>query len=265
VNSKIVSFFMWHILFSLRIAARQHRHDMPPNHPITNFRALLVDLAKKQLDGWQGRLGMHGPFAGFELDTTDPDMREIVIKRLDQTLDVAAALGAVQIVLHSPYSAWDYHNIDLKPRARARKIEATHACLGAAVKRAEDQGVTLVLENIQDIDPLDRLRLAESFDSPALRLSVDTGHASFSHHVMGAPPVDRFITMAGEMLAHVHLQDADGCADRHWAIGEGSILWPAVFRALSEIRSNPHLVLEINDNAGIPASMRHLGDLGLAR
>jgi len=42
VNSKIVSFFMWHILFSLRIAARQHRHDMPPNHPITNFRALLV-------------------------------------------------------------------------------------------------------------------------------------------------------------------------------------------------------------------------------
>jgi len=41
VNSKIVSFFMWHILFSLRIAARQHRHDMPPNHPITNFRALL--------------------------------------------------------------------------------------------------------------------------------------------------------------------------------------------------------------------------------
>jgi len=32
---------MWHILFSLRIAARQHRHDMPPNHPITNFRALL--------------------------------------------------------------------------------------------------------------------------------------------------------------------------------------------------------------------------------
>ena len=43
---------MWHILFSLRIAARQHRHDMPPNHPITNFRALLL-FEPKVLTGWE--------------------------------------------------------------------------------------------------------------------------------------------------------------------------------------------------------------------
>jgi len=35
---------MWHILFSSRIAACEHRHDMPPNQPITNFRALLGAL-----------------------------------------------------------------------------------------------------------------------------------------------------------------------------------------------------------------------------
>jgi len=40
---------MWHILFSSRIAALQHRHDMPPNHPITNFRALLRVRAKNPL------------------------------------------------------------------------------------------------------------------------------------------------------------------------------------------------------------------------
>jgi hypothetical protein len=29
---------MWHILFSMRIAARQQRHDMPPIRAVTNFR-----------------------------------------------------------------------------------------------------------------------------------------------------------------------------------------------------------------------------------
>lgn len=44
-------------------------------------------------------------------------------------------------------------------------------------------------------------------------------------------PVADFITDADEQLAHVHLQDVDGHADRHWAPGEGEIEWTAVFRA----------------------------------
>ncbi|MFT5346627.1 MAG: hypothetical protein ACI95S_002376, partial [Dinoroseobacter sp.] len=29
---------MWHIPFSMRIAARQQRHDMPPIRAVTNFQ-----------------------------------------------------------------------------------------------------------------------------------------------------------------------------------------------------------------------------------
>lgn len=225
----------------------------------------FTDIARRQLDGWQGRLGIHGPFAGFEVDTTDPDIRDIVRRRLDQALDVCDALKATQMVIHSPYRSWDHHNLDIKPHARTRKIEAAHACLSGAVTRAASQGITLVLENIQDIDPMDRKHLAESFGTEAVRVSVDTGHAHYAHKMTGAPPVNVFIAAAGEMLAHVHLQDADGYADRHWAIGEGTVCWPAVFRALDEIKAQPHLVLEINDNSGIPASLDHLSALGLAR
>ncbi len=225
--------------------------------------APFVKTAKELLDGWQGRLGIHGPFSGFAIDTRDPDVRDVVIRRMDQTLDVCAALGATQIVIHSPYKSWDHNNLDLKPHARAQKIEAVHQCLNAAAKRAGDQGVTLVIENIEDIDPMDRLRLAESFDSNAVRLSVDTGHAQYVHVTCGAPAVDRFIRMAGDRLGHVHLQDADGYADRHWALGEGTICWPEVFRALGDIRADPHLVLELNDSDGIAASMKTLE--GLAR
>ena len=38
----------------------------------------FIDMAKKALDGWQGRLGIHGPFAGFELDVKDRELRAVV-------------------------------------------------------------------------------------------------------------------------------------------------------------------------------------------
>jgi len=221
----------------------------------------FAETALGMIDGFQGRLGIHGPFSGFDIDTRDPDVRAVVVRRLDQALDVCEKLGAVQMVVHSPYRAWDYRNIDLRPRGREQKIEAVHGCLGEAVKRAEDLGVTLVIENIQDIDPMDRLHLAKSFQSPAVRLSVDTGHAHYANGTDCAPMADRFIRQAGDYLGHVHLQDADGFADRHWAIGEGTICWPEIMRALKECTQSPHLILELNDSGGIIPSATYLEGL----
>lgn len=219
----------------------------------------FADIAKQQLDGFRGRLGIHGPFSGFEIDTKDPDVRAMVQKRMDQALDVCAAIGAVQVVIHSPYRAWDHANVPLKRRGWEDRFEAAHKCLGAAVKRAEDMGVTFVIENIQDVDPMARVRLADSFGSPAVRVSVDTGHALWSHHATGAPPVDEFIRTAGDRLGHVHFQDADGWADRHWALGDGIIRWQPILRAIEEGGGDPHLILELNDVKGIRPSAELLG------
>jgi len=224
-----------------------------------------VAQTRKLLDGYRGRLGIHGPFWGFSIASLDPEVRALVAKRMAQGLDVCAALGATQMVIHSPWSTWDYNNIDNFPGGRDRMIELTHDSISAAVHRAEDQGVTLVIENIMDIDPLDRKRLADSFDSPAVRLSIDTGHAHYAHSSTGAPPVDYFVTSAGDALDHIHLQDADGYADRHWAIGEGTILWPSAFRAIGALTVKPRLILELRDKAGIPASMRYLEERGLGQ
>jgi sugar phosphate isomerase/epimerase len=225
----------------------------------------LTDDVNKKLDGFSGRLGIHGPFRGFTVASQDPDVRAIVAKRMDQALDVCNAIRATQMVIHSPYTTWDHNNLDQTETARADVIERTHLTLGAAVKRAEDQGVQLVIENIEDINPLDRLHLAHSFDSDALKLSIDTGHAHYAHVTNGAPPVDYFVKSAGNMLHHVHLQDAEGYADRHWAIGEGTIRWASVFRALADLESNPRVVLELRDKAGVPASMDFLKAAELGR
>ncbi len=225
----------------------------------------FVQMAKQALDGWSGRLGIHGPFSGFELDVKDKEIRTVVQKRINQGLDVCAGLGATQMVLHSPYNVWDANNLDNRPQDRGKRVAAILDTLEPALRRAEDQGVELVLENIQDVDPAHRAAVVDAADSPALRLSVDVGHACWSHMACGAPPADRFISLAGDRLTHVHLQDSDGYADRHWVLGEGTIPFAPIFAALAEISSNPRLIVEILEFSRVPESVAHLERLGLAQ
>ncbi len=227
--------------------------------------APFIDLAKQALDGWSGRLGIHGPYAGFELDVTDREIRSFVQARLLAALDVCAALNAVQMVIHSPYDVWDAGNLDNTPRSRKANISAILETLAPVLSRAEGQGVVLALENIKDTDPALRAAVVAAADSPALKLSVDTGHAFWAHRVAGAPPVAEFLRSAGDDLAHVHLQDSDGLADRHWPLGEGDEDWPAVFAALKATSAQPHLIVELRDFSRVRASVAHLQALGLGQ
>ena len=224
----------------------------------------FIDMAKTRLDGWDGRLGIHGPFAGFELDVKDREIRAVVQARLDHALAVCEGLGATQMVIHSPYDHWDHHNLDNGPIDRDRHIAAVLDTLEPVIARAEDAGVEMVLENIQDCDPAVRRAVVEAADSVALRLSVDTGHAHWAHRACGAPPADRFIRDAGQLLAHVHLQDTDGHADRHWPPGCGNIVWHGIFEALSLCKTRPRLIVEINDFDRVEESVAYLERLGLA-
>ena len=45
--------------------------------------------SSRLLDGYTGRLGIHGPFWGFKIDSHDPSIRQVVTKRLLQGLEAA--------------------------------------------------------------------------------------------------------------------------------------------------------------------------------
>lgn len=224
-----------------------------------------VAQARPLLAGHTGRLGIHGPFWGFSIASKDPEIRAVVRRRLDQGLDACAALGATQMVVHSPYTTWGHNNLGPDMAARQEITALVHDTLAPAVRRAESLGVVLVIENIEDKDPMDRVILARSFNSRAVRVSVDTGHANYAHGSTGAPPVDFYITAAGDLLDHVHIQDTDGYGDRHWVPGEGNIRWPAVFAALAALGHSPRLNLELRDRSRIRDGAAFLHAAGLAR
>lgn len=215
------------------------------------------------LDGFKGRRGMHGPFEGLDMDNKDPELRPLITARFLKALEAADRIGARQMVLHSPYTRWFAWNRLNKPDYEKTVLGRIHDIMAPVVKAAEAAGIVLVIENILDVDPAMRREMVGSFESDAIALSIDTGHAHLARRMSGAPPVDYFVRDAGDQLQHVHLQDLDGHADRHWAPGEGEIHWPEIFRALSECGSAPHLVLELRHKSDIPKGFAYLQGLGL--
>lgn len=223
-----------------------------------------IAVAKAALDGHKGRVGIHGPFEGLDMDNKDPEVQPLITARFLKALEAADQVGARQMVLHSPYSRWYQWNRLNKPNYDETMLGRLYTVMDKVVKSAEDKGITLVIENILDVDPASRRRMIDSFDSKAIAVSIDTGHAHLARRMSGAPPVDYFVHDAGDQLQHVHLQDLDGHADRHWAPGEGEIHWPEVFRALGECQSKPHLVLELRRKSDMPAGFKYLESLGVA-
>ncbi|WP_022702662.1 sugar phosphate isomerase/epimerase family protein [Pseudorhodobacter ferrugineus] len=233
-------------------------------HALNGDLAPLIARAKQLIDGLTGRIGLHGPYVGFSLDTPDPDVALIAQARMLKALEVCEALGATQMVIHSPVTMWDHGNQQVSPYDAMSQIERVRYTLGPVLKRAEDTGVGLVLENIEDVDPLARCRMVDALKSPALTVSLDTGHAQYAHVMAGAPPVDAYVMAAGKRLSHVHLQDSDGFADRHWHPGDGPLNWLAIFAALRALPQMPRLILEVNDLRNVTRGAVNLAALGLA-
>jgi sugar phosphate isomerase/epimerase len=232
---------------------------------IAGDTAPMVETYRKALDGHQGLRGIHGPFFGLDLSNPDRDIREIIQRRFLKGLEIAEALGANQMVIHSPFNFWHTLNYVNYPDIRRSLFDASADCLRPVLERAEETGCTLVLENIDDTAPADRFDLVAEIDHPNLKLSIDTGHAELAHQNYGAPPLVDFITAAGDRLDHVHLQDVDGHADRHWHPGEGCILWAPVFATLRASQSKPRLVLEVRSELErLPQTVARLEAQGLA-
>lgn len=228
-----------------------------------------VARAKAAIDGFEGRLGIHGPFIGLDIGCGDPDVAQAIGQKYASGIEAAAALGAQQMVIHSPFNNWHAYNQFnfVKPgfdTLTAQVAADVEKVLGPALKLGETHGVQMVVENIMDINPAMRREMIDVIGSPALAVSIDTGHAQISQRASDAPPVDIFVRDAGNMLKHVHIQDTDGYADRHWAPGEGAIEWTEVFRALGELDSAPHLVLELKRHTDVPQGFAYLQGLGVA-
>jgi sugar phosphate isomerase/epimerase len=115
---------------------------------------------------------------------------------------------------------------------------------------AAGHGITVTLETaISEWYPLtlhpERLRafIAE-VGAPNLGICVDSGHC----HLNGLD-VATVIRACGELLVETHFHDNHGQRDEHNPLGDGTIDWPAVIRALRAVGYGGSITFEQRDHA----------------
>jgi sugar phosphate isomerase/epimerase len=118
--------------------------------------------------------------------------------------------------------------------------------LTAATKAAEQAGVTLAVENHQDLASEELLMLCETIGSPHFGITLDTGNPLGT----GEEPIDYFRRVAPH-VKNVHLKDyrifsADaGYRLVRCALGQGVIDFPALLRILAAAAPDVSLAIEL--------------------
>ena len=83
--------------------------------------------------------------------------------------------------------------------------------------------------------------IVESVNSPAVRITLDTGHAHLSDGVSEA------FEVFGSNVRHIHMHDSDGKVD-HFEVGEGEIDMESVKSQLSDFRFTLALETQRSDD-----------------
>ncbi len=219
---------------------------------------------RSMLDGYTGRLGIHGPFQGLDIGCSDPAVQALVQRRMLQGLEFAGQIGAKQMVIHSPFMNFGTGFSAINPKSYVHTVDYARRTLEPVITLASQIGCTLVIETIQDLNPRILREFVLAFESPWVQHSIDVGHVRIGM-TRGGASITEWIRQNGDILRHVHLQDTDGTYDWHHRLGVGDINFTAIFAELQLLAHQPRLILEMRNHDDIPASWQYLIERGLAR
>lgn len=179
---------------------------------------------------------LHAPFHGVNIASLFEPIRTASVNVTADCFARASAIGALGVVVHPGYYAWEQEK-----KAADRQFKKSHQELRAA---AREHGVTFWFENMGNMNFFNLrtpkgLRLINGTG-----LALDTGHAYLNGCL-------------GEFLktpfCHMHIHDNRGKSDTHSAIGDGTIDFVPVFRALE--RTGATAVLEMKDFLAVEKSL----------
>lgn len=181
---------------------------------------------------------LHGK---FPLSHPDPSVREQGIEALKVTLDDAAVYGADTVLLVPGRVSSDVSYDDCWNRSveEIRKV----------LPLAEKLKVVIAIENVWNnflLSPMEAAHYVDQFDSEYVKFYFDCGNILF----IGWP--EQWIKILGNRIAKVHIKEysnklADSQGKRagfNVDLTEGDVNWPAVMKALDDIRYDDWVITE---------------------
>jgi sugar phosphate isomerase/epimerase len=179
---------------------------------------------------------LHAPFHGINIASLFEPIRTASIQVTADSFATAAAIGAGGVVVHPGYFAWEQERKGADRQFRKSLKDLRHA--------AREHSVTFWFENMGNMNFFN-LRTPENLDLIGRTgLALDTGHA----HLNGC--LEEFLKTP---FRHMHIHDNQGRADTHSAIGEGTIDFVPVKKALE--RTGATAVFEMKDFSSVEKSL----------
>lgn len=195
------------------------------------------------------KVNVHGPYVDLNPGLTDNFMRESVVRRMLSAIDIAAALNAGTLILHSgfvPGLGPEKYDLWLGNSLKTWKKVLEHSI---------SKGIVLAIENIRDDSPGSIRRILDYFNSEYLTHCFDIGHFNVFADSMTA---GEWLDFFSGKISVMHVHDNNGTDDLHLPIGSGTIDFPDFF---SEIKSRSYskaITIENNTKEDIIKSITYL-------
>ncbi len=193
----------------------------------------------RTLDRCKMGLICHLPTFVSTADLTD-SLREASLNEVLESLEVAADLRPLKVVLHPSYIVG--LAVFVMDQARQYALKS----LEAIVEKADQLGICLCIENMFPrshslVDPEYFVEVFERFST--LKLTLDTGHAHIESK--GGKKTLDFIERFYDRIGHIHATDNFGKEDNHLPIGAGTIDFVKIIKALKGIGYDETVTLEV--------------------
>jgi len=193
----------------------------------------------RALDDRKMGIVCHLPTFVSTADLTE-SLRETSLQEVLGSLEVAADLNAVKVVLHPSHITGI--GVYVKDQARQYAMKS----LETVVEKADHLEVCLCIENMFPssnslVDPEDFDGIFRKF--PALKLTLDTGHANIESR--GDWKIIDFIERFYDRIGHVHASDNFGREDNHLPIGTGNIDFLKIVKTLKRVGYDETITLEV--------------------
>lgn len=182
---------------------------------------------------------VHAPFVDINIASLNPELRRVMLKRLEKSMHYARQLKSRMWVFHS---GWKTGVSEFYPNADWQlNLRSIRTLLSIARKLNLDISVEntpepfpFLLKTMQEF----ALFYSELGSDSDIGLTLDIAHAHTTHQTL------EFIEKFSDKIVHMHASDNNGKYDAHRGIGHGNIDWQAVAKASRRINYKGFIMLE---------------------
>jgi sugar phosphate isomerase/epimerase len=171
------------------------------------------------------RYSVHAPYTDVNLSAYDDFVRNCILNRLEKSIKWTADLGGEIFVFHPGNSTV----LERVSQGKAWKINLDS--VRRLLRFSENHSVKALIENVPEPFPYVMKSVAD-FERFFDEVGMETGMVLDIAHANIRGENSEFIKRFGNRIGHVHVSDNFGESDTHLSIGEGSIDWEAIMKAL---------------------------------